>query len=164
MLPIRANCTRFCGFTSTFAPQSRSMVSPPLRLGSKGASAGRRIPFILGVNKIAAARTAPVEPAETNAFAFSSVFKSFAATTMDEFGLLLIASVGVSSHVITSSALTTETLDSSYSLSPSNFLMVFSLPTRTTSKPSFSLTASIAPLTISSGELSPPNASIIIFI
>ena len=105
MEPIFANCNKWDGRASTFAPQSTSKDTP-FTVGINGANGGLSTPLILPAINCPPTNTAPVLPAETNASA-SPAFIKFSATTIEESFFLRIAITGASSLVITSSAFTT---------------------------------------------------------
>ena len=137
--PIFANCTRWDGLASTLAPQSiRS--EQPVSVGISGARGGRSMPLILPTISCPPTSTAPELPADTNA----SQTPSF---------------TGGSAVSIISSALTISICSLLYVYCTSSFLMTSCLPVRYTLILLFSVTASIAPFTISAGALSPPMAS-----
>ena len=137
------------------------MTSVPFLVGKIGARAGREIPLILPIFIIAPERIAPVLPAETRPITLSSSFNMSKALTREESFFWRIATVGTSSFVITSLALTISIL----SFLPFKIsLILFSSPHKTTFKFLFSFIARIAPSTTSSGALSPPKASTTTFI
>src|SRR5690625_6409745 len=77
-----AYCTKFFGFTSTFAPASSNKKPSPFVVGNVGLKAGRSIPFILPITNKPLTTNAPVLPAEIQASARPS-FTSVAAKTRE---------------------------------------------------------------------------------
>jgi hypothetical protein len=104
--PSTANCNRCSGVHSTFAPRSRTVVTPPFSFGSTEAIAGRSMPSSVFSTKREIAISAPVLPALTQASARSS-FTRLTATRIDESRLPRSACAGGSSISTTSSACTT---------------------------------------------------------
>ena len=156
-----AKCNRCSLLQSTFAPLSMMITFPSFLVGRIGASAGREMPLIRPIFMIAPDKIAPVLPADTKPTTFSSSFKRSKAFTKEESFFCLIATVGTSSFVMTSSALTI----SIRSVLPFKIsLILSSFPVKTTVKSFLSLTASTAPSTTSKGALSPPKASTTTFI
>ncbi len=100
-LPICANCTRYAGRTSVFAPVSIRSTSPPSE-GRTAPMAGRSIPAIRPRCSRAATIVAPLLPAETAALAVPS-FTARRATLIEAAGLRRTACAGCSS-IVTSSA------------------------------------------------------------
>ena len=147
---------------SALAPQSQRTARPPA-VGIWGPMAARRMPRMRLTTSVAPESSAPVDPAETKASPAPS-FSRFNPTVREESGFCLKAMAG-------SSAISTTSLASLIS-TPAGRLFwpqastAFSTsavrPTRMISTPWFRL-ASSAPRTISSGALSPPIASTMIF-
>ena len=79
-------------------------TNPFFIVGSSGQKAGRLTPFIRPIFKTVPARSAPVEPILTIAPISSSFFSNSNAFTKELSFLCLIASVGLSSQVMTSFA------------------------------------------------------------
>ena len=72
---------------SAFAPESNKItIFPSIRVGKIGLVAGLFTPFILPSLSVAPTKTAPVEPADTNAPAFGFSFNSLNATQIELFG------------------------------------------------------------------------------
>ena len=139
------------------------MLSPPRALGTVGLSAARRMPRSRRTISVAPESRAPVFPAETTASPRPS-FSRFSATVMEESGLSRQARAGSSSIVTTSEAFTMETPSGRFPRPRvwKQRRISSPLPTSTSSTP-VSWWASMAPFTISRGALSPPMASIMIF-
>ena len=150
------NCSRYFALQSTFAPLSTRNVKP-FFVGRQVPNTGRSTPGRRPTMSREPVRRAPVLPAETKASA-SPFFTSCIPTTIEEFFFLRIAIVGTSSVLMTSSALTTSIFSFGYVYFASSRLTSSSLPTSFTST-FISLTASTAPLTVSTGAKSPPMAS-----
>src|SRR5208337_2853343 len=70
--PMMANCCKFCGLESTFAPTSIRMVAVPWAVGKTAASAGRSTPGMAPKTIFAVAIAAPVLPAVTKPAALPS--------------------------------------------------------------------------------------------
>ena len=88
--PISPNWARYLGWQSTFAPQSMSrkgFFAP----GRIGASAGRSMPGMRPMRSMPPASTAPVEPADTTAWARPSR-TAIMACTSEELTFLRTAS------------------------------------------------------------------------
>ena len=156
-----AKSCKFLALLSALAPTSSivKLSFSPLRLGKVVVIPGRSSPLIRPIINKPAAKRAPVLPAEKIASA-SPFFTAWAAKTIDEFFLRRTALTGSSSIVITSSVWTTLTfLKSSMYLAISSFF-----PYKINSTSGRAFLASLTPLTISSGALSPPIASTAIFI
>ena len=104
MSPITANCSRFCGVQSTFAPTSSSIAGFPGAVGKTAASAGRSTPGTAPSTTFAVAMAAPVLPAVTKPAACPSRTMR-RPTRMEESRLARIAST-LSSMVMNSLAWT----------------------------------------------------------
>ena len=148
---------------SAVAPQSMR-TNPPFWVGTTGHMAARRMPQMRLTIRVAADRSAPVEPAETKASASPSL--SFCRpTVMEESFFSLKARAGLSSMVMTWEA-GRISMPLGTSLWPSfsrQAMISWGLPERITSTPRVSA-ALTAPSTGASGALSPPMASRIILI
>src|SRR5687768_12620192 len=96
--PMYANCTRYSGRTSTFAPASSSSTGLP-GSGTSTAIAGLCTPLIRLTWNSDAASSAPVDPAETSASA-SPPPTAFAARTIEASSFERTANAGSSSFVI----------------------------------------------------------------
>ena len=99
-----ANCARFSGVQSVFAPASTRMKRPPTA-GMNVAMAGRSTPFRMRILTLDAATAAPVCPAEMTASALPSA-ASVAQTVMEECFFARIEVVEGSPISTTSSAWT----------------------------------------------------------
>ena len=120
------------------------------------------MPFILFTINVAPTTSAPVEPAETKASPSTSA-SIFMPTAIEQSFLPLITSVGSSHISITVSACLICKAVISSPFSCAHFFIFSSSPTRVTSTPK-SFCASIEPFMTSRGALSPPKASITMFI
>ena len=143
------NCTRYLGKQSTFAPLSMSKKGR-LRLGITVANAGRSTPLMRPSRTMPLASSAPVDPAETMAWARPSLTERM-AETMEEPGFLRTASMGASSLVITSVVSTNS--------SRSRGCAIPFCPKSRMRASFHSSSAAIAPSTAAPGALSPPIAS-----
>ena len=83
---------------SAVAPQSTSTAPPP-PVGTTGAMAARRMPRMRLTSSVAAASSAPVDPADTKASP-SPLFSRFSPTVRDESFFSLNAVAGLS-HIST---------------------------------------------------------------
>ena len=151
--PIKANCTRYSGLQSAFAPTSH-MTHLPAGEGMTVAMAGR---FTCGrrpMNRVAAAMHAPVEPAEKKPWASPS-FTSLQPTTIDESRFLRTARAPCSpiSTICKQGRAMTRGREAAKGSTTSG------RPHKTTSKPSRAARASSTPANTTSGASSPPNAS-----
>src|SRR5664280_564939 len=153
---MTANCSRFCGLQSTFAPTSRIRVSRASP-GTGVASAGRSTPGIVPMISFAATIAAPEFPAVTNAHASPSR-TSRAASAIEEPRLPRTGAVGGSSIATTSAASTISRLFGTPPVCSSWRRSTASRPTRRTRTPNCR-TASTAPATVAAGAWSPPIAS-----
>ena len=147
---------------SALAPQSHSTIRPAA-VGIWGPMAARRMPRMRLTTSVAPESRAPVDPAETKASPAPSR-RSFNPTVREESGLSLKAMAG-SSAISTTSVASLISTPAGRLLTPqaSTALRISAVrPTRVSSTPCFRL-ASRAPRTISSGALSPPMASTMIF-
>ena len=145
------------------APQSMSTALPPV-VGITGAIAARRMPRMRLVIRVAPASKAPVDPAETRASALPS--RSRVRPTPMEVSFLCRNTLEGSSHISTVSVVWTISIPRgmvSWPQSRSARRMASVSPVSSTSTPQCSM-PSRAPFTISSGALSPPMASMMIFI
>ena len=164
---IWANCNILIVLQFVFAPASINK-NLPSKAGNIAARAGLSIPFILPTNKVAPANNAPEFPADKNTSP-SPFLSILNPTTIDEFFFVFIAFVGLSSIVISSSALTIFILSDNsfiFSLPYNSFIRsfnIFSFPIKIISALIFSI-AFTAPVIFASGALSPPIASNNIFI
>ena len=116
------------------------------------------------VMRVAPVSRAPVEPAETSASPFPS--RSMVSPTPMEVSFLRRNTVAGSSHISTVSVVAAISMPAGSSCAPhwaSASRMAFSSPVSTMSTPQCFCPAR-APFTISSGALSPPMASRMIFI
>ena len=100
--PIWANCTRYSGLQSALAPTSMSRVGRA-QAGMTWPKAGRFTPLMRPTTRVAAARQAPVEPAEKKPSAAPS-FTRRQPTTMEESFLARTAPAGCSPISMTSVA------------------------------------------------------------
>ena len=152
--PMCANCTSISGRTSAFAPMSRNTECRPSSPGTGHAIAGRFIPRILPTPNVAAAKMAPVEPAEKNPSASPACTAASPRTMLESF-FARMASVGcspISIVCVVTSALARSCL-------AQNGTTTSSLPaTSTLSSPSASSAAAI-PSSTTLGSRSPPMAS-----
>ena len=160
-LPIIACWRRFCGLQSGFAPASIKSEGIPPRMGYMLAMHGLSIPSSFPSIILDATTIAPVFPAETNKSPLPPLSIE-RPTTSEESGFFLTVLTGLSSFVITSFALTTVTCSGLYLYFERSSFIRSSFPTIHMSC-LISSEASTAPLTISSGALSPPIPSSIIF-
>ena len=136
-----------------------STVRPPVFVGISGPIAARRMPRTRLTISVAAERSAPVEPALTNASPCPSA-SIRRPTTMDDSFRVLTTDAGSSCISTTSSACAISTPCGSVSI-PCRLRharICSPRPTSTTCTPSFSA-ASSAPSAAASGERSPPIAS-----
>mmetsp|Transcript_1251 Transcript_1251/g.3584 ORF Transcript_1251/g.3584 Transcript_1251/m.3584 type:complete len:264 (-) Transcript_1251:693-1484(-) len=111
-LPITANCSRFSAAESTLAPRSSTVVKRPAAFGITAAIAGRSIPSSVLSKTLATAISAPVLPADTQAWASAGSpsrpgRSCWIATRIDESRLRRRATSIGSSIVTTSLAATT---------------------------------------------------------
>ena len=157
MDPILANWSKCSGRASTFAPQSIKSDTP-VSVGIIGARGGLLIPLIRPTIVCPPTSTAPELPAETKASA-SFCFTIFIPITIDDCFFLRIACTGGSAISIISGASTISICSFGYSYLFNSSRTASSCPTRNTLISSLDKTASTAPLTISTGALSPPIAS-----
>ena len=150
---ICANCTRYAGLQSAFAPMS---VSTTGRTGDgmTVASAGRDTPRTRPMTSVAAARHAPVEPAEKNPCAAPS-FTRRHPTTMDESFLRRTALAGCSPMEMTSSA----GCAVQRSCATENGPTTSAGPQRTTCRSGSAASAAAQPSSTTPGASSPPMAS-----
>ena len=150
---ICANCTRYAGLQSAFAPMS---VSTTGRTGDgmTVASAGRDTPRTRPMTSVAAARHAPVEPAEKNPCAAPS-FTRRHPTTMDESFLRRTALAGCSPMEMTSSA----GCAVQRSCATENGPTTSAGPQRTTCRSGSAASAAAQPSSTTPGAPSPPMAS-----
>ena len=144
-----ANCTRWDGLASTFAPQSIRRDTPSF-VGISGASGGRSTPLMRPTIVCPPTRTAPVLPEETNASA-SPQRTFFMPTTIEESFLWRIALTGGSPVSMISVAGTISTRSFGYVYFCSSFSMTSTWPTSWTLTRSSAFTASTAPFTGSTG-------------
>ena len=129
-----------------------------MAVGISGASGGLSIPLIRPTRSCPPASVAPVEPQETKASQAPSL-TSFIPRTIEESFLVRIAATGGSAISITSVVGQIVIRPSGTVYFPSCALTSCSSPRSVISIRSSARTASTAPLTISSGALSPPMAS-----
>ena len=149
MLPIMANCSRYCGRQSTLAPTSSiSTGLPAITVGKTAPIAGLSMPFTLPSRSSAAAMAAPECPAETTPSALPFLTKSI-DTLIDALGLRRSAFSGSSCISIVPSAGTISMPLSKSGCDTDAFIWSGS-PTSNTSMPSSSF-ARIAPATTSAG-------------
>ena len=133
------------GLTSALAPISSKTVGLPVVPGRAVAMQGRLTPAILPTPKLAAAKTAPVEPAEKNPSASPSRTAAQPRTILESF-LVRMASVGCSpismTSVVTSAlarsrpaqkGVTTSSFPATMTESPFSVASAASIPARTTS-------------------------------
>ncbi len=150
------------GFESTFAPESINKQKPPAIQGISEPIAGLSIPLILPTRRVPPLNNAPVLPADTIASALPSL-TAYKALTIEESFLRLIAKTGLSSFDIMSSALMSSIL-LKFDVFFSNILLIsISFPESIIPR-LYSSLACILPIITASGALSPPMASIAIFI
>src|ERR1700737_2000004 len=160
MVPIRANCTRYSGLASAFAPASSSRQRP-VAVGMTAPIPGRSTPGIRRSPKRPAAITAPLLPALTKPAARPSS-TIWTPRTIDDAFLLRTAWAGCSSIAITSAASSIWAQLPAPALARAASTLSF-WPTKMTSMPS-SRCAWTPPATTWSGAKSPPMASSAIFI
>ena len=144
------------------APQSISTALPVV-VGMTGAIAARRMPWIRLVISVAPVSSAPVEPADTAASPSPS--RSIVNAAPMEVSFFRRNTVAGSSHISTVSVVGRRVTPCGSVAAPHRAAaarMAASSPVRTMSQPK-RLWALSAPLTISSGALSPPMASMMIF-
>ena len=148
---------------SAFAPQSHRIIRPPA-VGSSGPMAARRMPRIRFTSSVAPASSAPVEPAETKASPAPS--RSSVIPTVREESFVFLNAVAGSSEISTTSDASRISTPERSVVSPLDsitFRISAARPTSRMSTPC-SFRAASAPCTTASGALSPPIASMIIFI
>ena len=153
------NCSSISGRHSLFAPPSASMKKPS-DFGMSGANATRLTPLMRLTSNVAPTTSAPLLPADANASPLPSA-KARRPTAIELCFLARVIAVGSSSIVMTSGQSMiskSETLTFSFSAAA---LIFFSSPVKTICTWSSSA-ARRQPFIISSGALSPPNASIMI--
>ena len=135
----------------------------PVAVGITGAMAARRMPWMRLVMRVAPVSSAPVEPADTMASP-PPFFSSVRPTPMDV-SFFRRNTVAGSSHISTVSVVGITAAPSGRAVRPHALTasrMAASSPVNTMSAPK-RFCACSAPLTISSGALSPPMASTMIF-
>ena len=152
--PICANCSRFSGLQSAFAPTSSSTHGGPA-VGITVAIAGRWTPLMRPMISVAAAIAAPVLPAEKNASASPSRTRR-APTTIEESRLLRTAVAGCSPISMISVHATARTRSP---CSAANGSTTSAGPVRTTCSPESADSAAVTPSRTTAGALSPPTAS-----
>ena len=149
--------------TSTFAPESHTPTISPVMVGRIGQNAGRRMPRMRPMRRVAAAISAPVAPVVTMPAISFSVRSMEIALIIELSFFRRIASVGLSSPVMTSGAWTIPILSPVYPRRSSSSCILFSSPVKISDKSSCSFSASTAPSTFAAGLLSPPKQSMISF-
>ena len=135
----------------------------PVVVGMTGAMAARRMPWIRLVMRVAPVSSAPVEPADTTASAAPS--RSSVRATPMELSFFRRNTVAGSSHISTVSVVGWMVTPWGRADAPHRaaaLRMAASSPVRVMLQPKRAW-ALRAPLTISSGALSPPMASMMIF-
>ena len=126
--PIIACCRSISAVTSTFAPESHMPTIPPFMVGRMGQKAGRRMPRILPRRSVAAAISAPVAPVDTKPAISGSLRSIETAFIIELSRFRRMASVGLSSPVITSGAWTISILSPSYVCFESSAFIASSSP------------------------------------
>ena len=158
-VPITANCTSCSGEQLTFAPRSSTVTTPPSRVGSCAAIAGRSMPGSVFSTKREIAISAPVLPAEMQACATSSLTRLI-ATRIDESFFFRSASAGGSCISTTSLAACSDSRTSAGDLSrASTAFSGASRPTAITRASGVSSRNCSAAGSVTAGPWSPPIAS-----
>ena len=149
-----ANCTMTSGLTSALAPMSRKTVFLPEMPGNGRESAGRLTPLMRPTPKVAAVRTAPVEPAENRPSA-SPAWTAAAARTMLASFFLRTAWAGCSSMAMTSVVASAR----ARSWEAANGSTTSASPATSTSSSGSSASAAATPSRRTAGSLSAPMTS-----